>query len=72
MVFRIGDQVTLIKARPDEPYILEFQRYATVAARQPDGYIIQLSATMPPNERFGPFPESRLAPGWRDENGRWR
>ena len=79
--YRPGDQVAHLGNLPGDPYILQFQYYATIVeeADPPEGappgerwYIIELTNTHPPNGHFGPFPSSRLAPGWRDENGRWR
>lgn len=32
-------------------------------------YTLQLRYTMPPDERFGPFPERRFIPDWRERNG---
>lgn len=69
MPFRVGEQVTLLKPRPDEPYILEMQRYGVVAEERPSGYMIDLPDAVP--HRYGPFPAERLAHGWRDQNGRW-
>lgn len=69
MKFHVGDQVTVEPVDTD-PYILQFQRYATVAARNDLGYTVRLTDFRPSD--YGPIPESRLLPGWRDANGRWR
>lgn len=69
----VGEQVTLLHPRDDEPIILSMQRYSRVVAVLPNGDIfIQLSDTWPPNQRFGPFPPARFVRGWRDDQGRWR
>lgn len=67
-----GDQVTVMPPWDDDPYILTFQHYGTVVQRVDAGYMVEIEATLPPNQRFGPFPPARLAPGWKDANGRWR
>lgn len=66
-----GDPVT-VHADAKDPYILQFQRYATVSRVTDCGVYVVLDATIPPNQEFGPFPVDRLAEGWRDSNGRWR
>lgn len=71
MVYRPGDQVTVVPTELD-PIILHFQRYATVVDGSADLCVIQISATMPPNQRFR-VPAKRLLPGWRDpETGAFR
>lgn len=69
---KVGEQVTLLPPYDDDPYILAFQRYATVAQRTDAGYMIELDGTHPAQGRYGPFPANRLARGWRDNQGCWR
>lgn len=66
-----GDPVTVF-AGPDDPYILNFQRYGTVTRVTDRGVYVRLGATFPPDREFGPLLPSQLLPGWRDEGGRWR
>lgn len=72
MRLRPGQQVTVLPPYDDDPYILNFQHYGTVASSTEGDVTVELEATVPPGERLGPFPNERIALGWRDENGRWR
>jgi hypothetical protein len=56
----------------DDPYILQFQRFATVSRRTDYGAFVRLSATYPADREFGPIPYSRLLFGWHDSSGAWR
>lgn len=66
-----GDRVTIIPVDSD-PYILNFQKWATVARAVDGGYMVHLGATWPPGEEYGPIPRERLAVGWREDDGRMR
>ena len=67
-----GDLVTILGPWDDDPYILSFQHYGRVAEVTSGGYYLTLGSTWPPNQRFGPFPEWRLASGWRNPaTGDW-
>ena len=70
-LFRSGDPVTVL-AGDDDPYIFQFQRYATVSRVTDRGAYVTLDATIPPNQEFGPFPPEKLLDGWRDRSGKWR
>lgn len=72
MRFHVGDPVTILPPYDHDPVIIEHQHYGLVASRVDAGYMVEIEATFPPNERFGPFSERRLAMGWKDGNGRWR
>ncbi|HEX2551615.1 MAG TPA: hypothetical protein VHK64_08475 [Nocardioidaceae bacterium] len=72
MPFHLHEQVTILPPYNRDPVIVEMQHYGVVVARTDAGYMVELSATSPPNQRFGPFPPERLARGWKDGNGRWR
>jgi hypothetical protein len=67
----IGAEVTVVPI-DDDPYILQFQRFAIVSRRDASGVYVRLSATCPADREFGPLPESRLQIGWRDGSGAWR
>jgi hypothetical protein len=71
MQLHVGAEVTVIPAE-DDPYILQFQRFATVSRRTEHGTYVRLNSTYPADREFGPFPDSRLLPGWRDASGAWR
>ena len=71
-VLQEGDEVTVLPPYDNDPYILSFQHYGVVVDSMEGGYVVALEATYPPDQRFGPFPESRLAKGWKDQNGKWR
>jgi hypothetical protein len=72
MRLSVGEQVTILPPYTDDPVIIEHQHHGLVAARTDDGYFVEIEGTMPPNQRFGPFPERRLARGWKDGSGRRR
>lgn len=72
MPFRNGDAVTILPPYTNDPVIIEHQHFGIVAGRTEAGYIVELDATWPPNECFGPFPAERLAKGWRSSSGRCR
>jgi hypothetical protein len=72
MPFRVGEPVTILPPYTDDSVIIEHQHHGRVAGRADAGYYVAIADTFPPNERFGPFPERRLARGWKDGNGRWR
>lgn len=68
----VGDRVTILPPWDRDPIIVSMQPFARVAeVRLTGGVMVTLSATMPVDERFGPFPESRLASGWRDPRAGW-
>ncbi|GIE30198.1 hypothetical protein Ait01nite_032430 [Actinoplanes italicus] len=67
----VGAEVTVVPT-DDDPYILQFQRFAIVSRRTDHGAYVRLSATYPPGREFGPIPDSRLLFGWRDPSGAWR
>lgn len=56
----VGDRVTVL-VTPQDPIKLTVHRHAIVTAVGPDGYVV---GHPPEQHRFGPFPESRLQPGW--------
>jgi hypothetical protein len=68
--FIVGDPVTVLPPYDSDPILVAMQRHATIAEIRPepgpDGsvYMLQLVGTFPPDRKFGPFPETRLAPGW--------
>ena len=66
-----GDPVTVDPVDSD-PYILNFQRYVTIARAVNGGYMVHLDSAYPPDAEFGPIPPARLEPGWKDNQGRWR
>lgn len=72
MRFREGEPVTILPPYTDDPVIIELQHKGRIAQRVDAGYLVEIADTWPPNQRFGPFPERRLAHGWKDGNGRWR
>jgi len=61
--------VTVQPVYDDDPYLVKLQPHAKVAAVPPpaaDGeacYMIELLATVPKGEQYGPFPAHRLIPG---------
>jgi hypothetical protein len=67
----IGAEVTVVPDDTDD-YILQFQRFAIVSRRTDRGVYVRLSSTCPADREFGPIPEGRLLPGWRDGTGAWR
>lgn len=69
--YRQGDQVTVVPDDRCDPYIFQFQRYATVTRAGSGSYWIRLDSTCPPGQEFGPIPERRLLPGWKI-HGQWR
>ena len=51
---------------------MAMQHYGTVAEDLGDDrYMVELDATHPPRQRFGPFAGRRLAVGWRNPGGGW-
>lgn len=68
---KAGEQVTVIPVESD-PYILEFQRYATISKVVDRTAWVRLHNVADPRVEFGPIPFARLLPGWRDGNGRFR
>jgi hypothetical protein len=69
MRLHVGDQVTIIPTDQD-PLILHMQRFAVIERRTDEGYMVRLTDARPPV--YGPIPEARLLPGWRNESGRFR
>jgi hypothetical protein len=70
---RVGDQVTILPPYDHDPILISMQHHVRVAEVEPDGAVmVTVPSTMPAGEWFGPFDESRIADGWRDQNGRWR
>ena len=64
----LGDLVTVQPVYDNDPYLVKLQRHARIAELLPpaDGewqYMIELLATVPRGEKFGPFPQHRLVPG---------
>lgn len=72
MRFKPGQQVTVLPPYDDDPVIVAMQHYGTVASSTDRDVTVQLGSTLPPGKQVGPFPNERIALGWRDENGRWR
>lgn len=68
---RVGDEVTILPPWDNDPYIVTFQHYGRVAQLTAAGIVVELENTLPPRRQVGPFPTKRLAPGWKDANGRW-
>lgn len=66
-----GDRVT-VRPVDDDPIVLNFQRYVTIARPVDGGYMVSLEMVYPPGAEFGPIPAERLQPGWKDNLGRWR
>jgi hypothetical protein len=68
---QVGAEVTVVPIDSDD-YILQFQRFATVSRRTDRGAYVRLNSTYPADREFGPIPDNRLLPGWRDATGAWR
>lgn len=72
--YRVGEDVTVVPEDQD-PYILQFQRYATVSRVHPGpphSFHVRLANTCPPGQEFGPFPSDQLLKGWKNSYGEWR
>jgi hypothetical protein len=72
MRYQPGDEVTILPPYDRDPYIVEFQPHGRVAQAGPHWVTVELPSSWPPGQQVGPFPLERIAPGWRDERGRWR
>jgi hypothetical protein len=68
---QVGEQVTVVPADTD-PYVLEFQRYATITRTYKSSAYVRLRNVTRPDREFGPIPFARLLPGWKTKEGRWR
>jgi len=67
-----GDRVTILPPWDCDPVIVAMQHYGIVAEDLGDDrHMVELDATHPPRQRFGPFAGRRLAVGWRNPGGGW-
>ena len=73
MTLKVGDLVT-VQTAPTDPIPICLQPHARVVAvvRSDDEplYVVDHPGQSP--DRFGPYANSRVAKGWRDESGKWR
>lgn len=60
---REGDPVTVIY-NGQMPFILEYQREATVVRVDGDELYVSTGNTYPPDMELGPIPEAQLTYGW--------
>jgi hypothetical protein len=65
-----GERATIAPVESDR-LILHFQRQVTITRVVDDGYMVRVGAGTP-GEEYGPIPEDRLIPGWREADGRVR
>jgi hypothetical protein len=68
----VGEQVTILPPYDQDPILISMQHYGHVAeVRLTGAVMVTLPGAMPPDRQFGPFPERRIASGWRRNDGRW-